>query len=398
MRILHAYRDLLIKGGRPQEARALICALSRAGIPSAIVSRTVPEDANCLAAEDDIPVYDVSPGARGHAAFCEAVQHFQPDLVHLSGGPRIFSHSLWAYELRRRGIPYILSGCGNIDALSYLHRWGGKTNTRLTSASRWLYFHLFDRFLIRHAAAVHGASLYEAELAVRLGARSTFVAPFGTYPEWIAPSPLQRSVHSPVTFVYLGRLSIFHKGLDLVVEAFGKVVQAGLGDRFRIIFAGTTECNSMETLRKRASALGVTIEFSGGVWGAEKDALWDQADYYLHMCRFNGFALAAREALCKGLPLITTRESDMGDWVAQHDMGRVSPLDTDALAQTLMDVLQASPATYKQMSCQALKFAQTHTWADVAPAFIKAYGAVLRGIPPANALHHDALRAPYAAA
>jgi glycosyltransferase involved in cell wall biosynthesis len=202
---------------------------------------------------------------------------------------------------------------------------------------------------------------------------------------WLTEVPDERRRHEPVVFTYIGRLSIVHKGLDLIVEAFGKAVEAGYGNRFRLILAGTDENGSMEKLRGRAEQLGIqTIEFPGGLWGADKEPLWSESDYFLHMCRFNGFALLAREAVCKGLPMLTTWESDFGDWTNLYDMGMVVQLSAESLAEGIIAAIDADDEAYSAMSRGARAYANATVWSSTAEICVAQYAARQKSQPIAT--------------
>ncbi|NNC64556.1 MAG: glycosyltransferase [Gammaproteobacteria bacterium] len=352
----------------------LISAIAGAGHTAAIVTCPPSNDTDAIFPDSRVRVFTVPRGRASLQAFAKVLQEFEPDVVHFTGGPRIPDQVFWARAARKNGIPYIVSACGNLSADTFRYRWGTKKNRFYHPSAKRLFHRFLDRPFLHGAAAVHAGSRNEAEIAGEAGARSVFVAPFGVKDEWLARPRSDRNPHDPIVFSYLGRLSIHHKGLDLVIEAFGKVVAAGFGERFRLVLAGTDENGSMGYLKQRAQELGIQhVTFPGGLWAEEKKRLWDESDYFLHVCRYNGFALSVREALGQGLPIIASRESDLGDWTHRYNMGAVAHLSSGSIAEAVIGMLRQSPAVYSSMSKNARAFAEETVWSSIARLCLAAY-------------------------
>ncbi len=369
---------MLAKGGRPDDSRHLIAAISALGHDAAVVSCDPVPGTDPILPDHSVRVFRVSRGPASIPAFREALESFRPDVVHFTGGPRLPAQVFWARESTRLGIPYFVSACGNLSTASFRYRWGTKKNRFYYPFAKRINHRLLDGPFLGGAAAVHAGSRNEAEIVLGEGARSVFVAPYGVKPEWLNRPRLQRAVREPVVFSYLGRLSVHHKGLDLIADAFGKVVETGYAGRFRLILAGTDEAGSLERMKRHVDALGIRdVEFPGGLWAEEKQALWDRSDYFLHVCRFNGYALSVREALGQGLPIITTRESDLGDWTYQNTMGVVVPLSAGAMAEAIIGAITQDDQVYSAMSRNARAFAEETTWGHTAEKCLAAYNKVI---------------------
>lgn len=379
MKVLYAYRDALQKGGLPEYARTLAAGVAQAGHDVSLIAVDRPDHRQIVDAPAGVTAYEVREGLNGQRQFEYLLRTIQPDIVHFPGGPRNWLHTPWSLHLRRAGIPYVLSAAGTLSDLTYRYRWGGKRNSRLHFVAKRAYFRFVDRAMIKGAEAVHATSRNEAEIALRAGAQSVFTLPFGMMSEKLPnPNWHRTRLRRPVTFTYLGRLSTIHKGLDLIVEAFGKVVAAGYRDAFRLVLAGPTEGDSLDQLRSRAQELGITnIQFPGATYGEEKRLLWAESDVFLHMCRFTGFALAMREALCAGLPVIASRESDYGDWVDEYNLGRVSALDPDALTAAILGMLRIDDTDYASISRNVVSYVHETRWPRIGERFASEYDRLL---------------------
>ena len=123
------------------------------------------------------------------------------------------------------------------------------------------------------------------------------------------------------------------KNLRRLVEAFRSLRAGGLPHR--LVLAGP-DLGEGATLR--AAAAGVPVELSGPVGDRRLDALMRGADLLVHPSLYEGFGLAALEAMARGTPVALARATALpeagGDAAAYFD-----PLDPADLAATIRRVL-----------------------------------------------------------
>jgi glycosyltransferase involved in cell wall biosynthesis len=261
-------------------------------------------------------------------------------------------------------------------------RFGSKGQSPHRIWLKRLWHKLCDLPLLRYAAAVHAHSDYEKELVMAAGLSNVFIAPNGIDPEWSDPHKgRRRRLHKPVVFLHLGRLDIYHKGLDLVCEALTGLARAGLNHRIKAIFVGPTVRNSREQLERVALQLGNgMLEIRDAVWGKDRVPLWDEADYFLNIYRYGGQAIAPSEAIARGIPLIASREGNFGDWATRAGFGIVAPLDGQKLQQVMTQILLMPTSDYNHLSTQSLKFAQFYSWERTAAEVIQGYQRALNRV------------------
>ncbi|GJL59306.1 MAG: hypothetical protein NPIRA03_21630 [Nitrospirales bacterium] len=181
-----------------------------------------------------------------------------------------------------------------------------------------------------------------------------------------------------MTFLHLGRLDIFHKGLDLVCDAVEILMRSRNQKPFRVILAGPSVNGSMEKLKKRVSGIGNKVfDFRGFVSGEEKNSLWTEVDYFLNVYRYAGIALAPCEALGNGIPLIASMEGNLGDWTERMNMGIVVPLSCEHLADEMATVLKYSEDIYQRLSGNAVNFCMTYSWGKVAQDLVDEYKKII---------------------
>lgn len=175
--------------------------------------------------------------------------------------------------------------------------------------------------------------------------------------------------------VFLGRLDVWVKGLDLVVEAFSCLP----GERFRLILIGPDWQYGKARLEVMAERFGCRdrIHFVGPVYGEKKWSLLRLADVFLSPSRWEAFSIAQAEAMAIGLPVITSTKVNLALELREADAALLTPLAVEPLAKAIA-MLEADPERRRALGNRG------HAWAmrlcDPDPAglrFQKFYQSVL---------------------
>jgi glycosyltransferase involved in cell wall biosynthesis len=160
------------------------------------------------------------------------------------------------------------------------------------------------------------------------------------------------------TILYLGRLEIEEKGLDLLFEALELVAPTTAA---RIVVAG----DGVDEVATRAlcerHGLGDRVEFVGRVTGEAKFELLASAQVVCMPTRFENSPIVPIEALACGTPVLGFAIDAMAA-VVPPDCGRlVEPFDVAAFAGALEDLL-ANPDECAAMGARGRKFAAQFDW------------------------------------
>jgi glycosyltransferase involved in cell wall biosynthesis len=380
MRIMHIYRDFRGAGGVPADMRALANAQSRRGHRVAVVSLKRGEAGNKAEADPSIDSYEIGPGAAGRSELQQALAKFKPDVVHFMG-LLIAVQNVWRKAVTRSPIPYVISTNGLVNPNNMRYRWGAKKNSILHRWGKQLYRRLIEKSFILNSSGIHALSEFEAENLAAYGVSRIFTAPIGLDETAVLPDIKEKRaiLGTPVRFLFLGRLEIIQKGLDITLAGIAALSRrSNVGD-FRLVVAGPSVGDSQAVLENKAKELGLrNVQFTGPVTGEAKRKLWLDSDYFLHLSRFEGMSRAVREATGMGLPVIASRESNFGDWAASENMGFISELDPERIADVLSGAMSGqSRDNYALLSRNAWAYAKKYTWQGVAAAFDKGYEAAL---------------------
>ena len=244
---------------------------------------------------------------RGDAsAFQQALE--QAKVVHL--------HTIWdthnapiARQLRRLGIPYVVSLHGMLDDWCMAQK----------ALKKKIYHWLLGRRMLEGAYRVHCTAEGEEQQAAKWYPRGTSVVLplIVDMPAAEAlPGPqlardTYKSLASPdAQLLFLSRVHP-KKGIDLLLRAAAQVVQQGTGVQLNI--AGPGDESYVQELKSLANSLGIAdrTHFLGLVQGELKLSLYEAADLFVLPTHQENFGLVLPESLVCGTPVVTTRGVDI---------------------------------------------------------------------------------------
>jgi glycosyltransferase involved in cell wall biosynthesis len=233
------------------------------------------------------------------------------------------------------------------------------------------------------------AALKERERALfpamaRIIAVSRFTAQrlppeFGADPQRIAivepgtdPAPRARGSGGPGCAILSVGALVPRKGHDTLLRALRRLTD--LDWTLTIAGGEGRDPTHAHGLRALAVALGIDgrVTFAGEVDAATLDALYDRADVFALATRWEGYGMAAAEALARGLPCAITTGGAIGEVVPIEAGVRCEPGEHDMLSKAMRrmifdEELRAAMAAAAWQAGQALP-----RWEDRAGAFADA--------------------------
>ncbi|WP_433787496.1 FkbM family methyltransferase [Actinomycetospora sp. CA-101289] len=178
--------------------------------------------------------------------------------------------------------------------------------------------------------------------------------------------------------VFLGRLELQGKGLDLLLTAWAAVCGEVEGDL--VIAGGGPE---EPRVRRFAERLGVgeRIRFVGWCSGADKVALLADARLVVVPSRHETFGLVALEALAAATPVLAFDIPCLREVIPDGVGWTVPAFDGDALAARLVDLLTGADAldTLAAAGARGREFARAFDWDALAQAELAVLTDVLAG-------------------
>jgi glycosyltransferase involved in cell wall biosynthesis len=156
-----------------------------------------------------------------------------------------------------------------------------------------------------------------------------------TIPNGVDPIAFAAPTRAREHLVFVGRLDVAHKGIDLLLEAMASVKQTlGPGvPPLLIVGDGPDEAKIREQIRRRG--LADVVRLRGRVEGAEKYSLMAGAYAVLMPSRWETFGMVAVEALAVGAPVVAFDVGPLRE-VVRGAATLIEPFDVPSFAREVV--------------------------------------------------------------
>lgn len=190
-------------------------------------------------------------------------------------------------------------------------------------------------------------------------------------PEGVGPEFFAIKQKSPKYILFLGRLDMGQKGIDLLLHAYATVKST---IPYPLVIAGNGP--DEEKIRQLISELdiGDKVTMIGATYGKKKAKVLAEALYVAFPSRHEGFSLFSLEALASGLPLIAFDIPSLG-WTNKSISVKAKPFSVDAYAAILKRY--ADTTVTAPMRKAARTVAKQYTWDSVALAMTDFFAEIL---------------------
>ena len=281
-------------------------------------------------------------------------------------------HTALAGLCRKAGWPYVLTPRGGFTRLAQ----------RIKSVKKTAGNALFINRFVRYANGIHALTENEAEDIRRLFPDSrVIVVPNGVDVDLFSlavsfkntsEKPDEQGHHS-VKLGFVGRLDVYHKGLDLLLEAIKNIQNRHQKDSFHLLLVGPYYRKKDQVqIEKMVEDLPApeNITITGAVYGQRKWELLSSCDVFVHTSRFEGMPMAVLEAMAFGKPCMVTPGSNVQHIVSASRGGWLCEANIESITDTLLDIWihrQKIRSTGKR----AAAYAKRHlNWTSVANQWI----------------------------
>ncbi len=310
---------------------------------------------------------------RSDLIFCPSLLYWL--INHVADYQLIHTHTVFSPLIlvahgicKSRQVPYIATPHGMLEPWALAHKAWKKR----------VYYHLFERALLRQAAAIHATSSVEKGNIQALNLQpEVILIPNGIGLDDFQdlPDPELFYQQFPTTgqrrlLLFLGRIDP-KKGLDLLAPAFAQVHQCFPDTH--LIVAGPDTIGFLPTARNFFAQAGCleAVTFTGMLTGALKLAALAAASLYVAPTYSEGFSVSVLEGMACGLPCVITRGCNFPE-AAVAGVAYVVDIEAPAIATALIQCLQ-DPEAARAMGDRARDFIfRNYTWHQAAERLLQA--------------------------
>lgn len=168
--------------------------------------------------------------------------------------------------------------------------------------------------------------------------------------------------------LFIGRIDFTQKGLDLLIEACGKIKNF---KNFKIIIAGNGSATEEKKLLELIKMAGFekNIFFAGRVDGKIKESLIANCAFGLYPSRFEDFPLVPLEYASFGKPLVCFDIKGLA-WVPKDISIKARKFDISELAKAI-EIMFKNKKILDEKSKKCRNFARKYGWDEIAKKYEK---------------------------
>lgn len=290
----------------------------------------------------------------------------RPDIVMFEGFYGGLKEIRFVLDCWRYNIPYIITPRGSL------------TSQAMHNNSRWkkeiAHLLFYDRF-VRRATAIQFLTKQEYE-----DSKYRFDGPHFILPNGFNTPKETKSDFSKdrIKGIFIGRIDIYHKGLDLLFDAIAEISDELRNNNFSLDIYGPKRQdydNVTEILKNKK--IEDIVKLKGEILGEEKKNAIINSDIFFLTSRFEGHPMGLIEALAYGLPCLVTTGCNMRPEVEKYEAGWGCNISKDGIIQSLRKMINDIDK-FSIKSENAKELASKYQWCNLAKSLHNIIGDYIR--------------------
>lgn len=266
--------------------------------------------------------------------------------------------------LRKEKIPYVIvpHGCFSAEALEK------------KKIKKWIANKVFFKKMFQGASVIQFLSMGEREASI--------------YKEKgiIVPNAVQMPINvsrnengTGIQIAFVGRKDIYHKGLDLLIEACGYIHNELRKKNVHIYLYGPYENNNEFEIKALISENGLEdiMYDCDPIYGKEKENVFLKTDVIALTSRFEGLPGIVLEAWAYGCPTLLTSGSNMAEEAVKNNCGWKAETSATDIARVIMEIVEKTDSIKKKSNCAFKYVREKYRWPVIAQKYADEYKIII---------------------
>jgi len=188
------------------------------------------------------------------------------------------------------------------------------------------------------------------------------------------PNPKVLRKASKKHILFMGRIEVDQKGLDLLLKAFRLVIEKV---DLKLVIAGTGAKKEVEKLKRLISRLSLRkkVKLVGRVEGKRWEKVLKEASVVVIPSRFETFSMVALEALAYQVPVVSFDIEGL-KWLPNNVCLKVRRFDFEKLASAIVRLIKERRER-KKIIKNSYKFLEKFNWDRISERYNKVFQLVL---------------------
>lgn len=182
-----------------------------------------------------------------------------------------------------------------------------------------------------------------------------------------------------LTLNYIGRISILHKGLDLIVEACNLVKDEMRDRKIFVNIYGDNKEGDKEKLIKLIDLYGIgdILKIKEPVFDYKKSMILQETDIFIQPSRWEGQPMGIMEAMAYGIPIIATKGTNMSEEIKNNKCGWEVDGTAEAIGKCIIEVSEMRKSIDEYGKNAKKYIVENFNWDKVSSEIINKYYQVV---------------------
>lgn len=242
-----------------------------------------------------------------------------------------------ARKLILKGIKYVVIPHGSLTKEAQLQK----------EFLKRIFNSLYGNKFIRNASMIQFLSESEKQRSSQFDFRESCIVPNGIDTKKMLRSVKQDNSNS-IKLLFIGRYSIFYKGLDVLLEACALIHKQLIDNKISLDIYGTDFENGKAQLEKiiEQYSLKDCVNLYDGIYDQEKEKVILQHNIFIQPSRSEGLPMGVLEAMEYGLPVIVTPGTSFDKLVLEYNCGWTTTVTAEGIARTILQAYEEREKLY----------------------------------------------------